>query len=153
MPADLPDVFVGIDTHADTHHVAVVNQLGRHLADRQFPADPGGYRRLLDWISSIGSVAGVGVEGTGTYGAQLGPVLTAAGLAVVEVNRPDRATRRANGESDPVDAYAAAQAVVTRRHRGVHTLSSRCSAIGSQGKDSVHQPDSRAADHWPDGLT
>jgi transposase len=118
MPADLPDVFVGIDTHADTHHVAVVNQLGRHLADREFPADPGGYRRLLDWISSIGSVAGVGVEGTGTYGAQLGRVLTAAGLAV-EVNRPDRATRRANGKSDPVDAYAAAQAVASGRAAGI----------------------------------
>lgn len=115
MPADPTDVFVGVDTHADTHHVAVVSQLGRHLADREFPADPGGYRRLLDWISSIGSVAGVGVEGTGTYGAQLGRVLTAAGLAVVEVNRPDRATRRANGKSDPVDAYAAAQAVASGR--------------------------------------
>lgn len=45
----------------------------------------------------------------------LGRVLTAAGLAVLEVNRPDRATRRINGKSDPVDAYAAAQAVVSGR--------------------------------------
>ena len=115
MPADPTDVFVGVDTHADTHHVAVVDQLGRHLGDREFPADPGGYRSLLDWISSFGSVTGVGVEGTGTYGAQLVRVLTAAGLAVLEVNRPDRATRRANGKSDPVDAYAAAQAVASGR--------------------------------------
>ena len=49
----------------------------------------------------------------------LGRVLTAAGLAVVEVNRPDRATRRANGKSDPVDAYAAAQAVASGRAAGV----------------------------------
>jgi transposase len=41
--------------------------------------------------------------------------LTAAGLAVIEVNRPDRATRRANGKSDPVDAYAAAEAVASGR--------------------------------------
>ncbi len=102
MPAASTDVFVGVDTHADTHHVAVVNPLGLHLADREFPADPGGYRSLLDWICWIGSVAGVGVEGTGTYGAQLGRVLTAAGLAVVEVNRPDRATRRANGKLIPL---------------------------------------------------
>ncbi len=115
MPAASTAVFVGVDTHADTHHVAVIDQLGRHLGDREFPADPDGYRSLLDWISSIGSVAGVGVEGTGTYGAQLGRVLTAAGLAVLEVNRPDRATRRANGKSDPVDAYAAAQAVASGR--------------------------------------
>jgi transposase len=108
-------VFVGVDTHADTHHVAVVDQLGRHLGDRQVPADPAGYRCLLDWICTFGTVAGVGVEGTGTYGAQLGRVLTAAGLAVLEVNRPDRATRRANGKSDPVDAYAAAEAVASGR--------------------------------------
>jgi transposase len=119
MPADPTDVFVGVDTHADTHHVAVVDQLGRHLGDREFPADPGGYRSLLDWIASFGSVAAVGVEGTGTYGAQLGRVLTAAALAVLEVNRPDRATRRANGKSDPVDAYAAAQAVASGRAAGV----------------------------------
>lgn len=116
MPAASTDVvFVGVDTHADTHHVAVVDQLGRHLGDRQVPADPAGYRCLLDWICTFGTVAGVGVEGTGTYGAQLGRVLTAAGLAVLEVNRPDRATRRANGKSDPVDAYAAAEAVASGR--------------------------------------
>ena len=61
-------VFVGVDTLADTHHVAVVDQLGGHLGDREFPGIPG-YYSLLDWISSIGSVTGVGVEGTGTYGA------------------------------------------------------------------------------------
>ncbi|MEC5180866.1 hypothetical protein [Arthrobacter sp. CG_A4] len=25
----------GIDTHADTHHVAVINQYGKHLADKE----------------------------------------------------------------------------------------------------------------------
>jgi transposase len=95
MPATSTDaIFVGVDTHADMHHVAAVDQLGRHLGDREFPADPAGYPSLVDWISSFGSVTGLGVEGTGTYGAQLGRVLTAAGLAVLEVNRPDRATRR-----------------------------------------------------------
>jgi hypothetical protein len=52
MPAAPTDVvFVGVDTHADAHHVALVDNLGRHLGDREFPADPGGYRNLLDWIS------------------------------------------------------------------------------------------------------
>ena len=79
MPAASTDaIFVGVDTHADTHHVAVVDHLGRHLGDREFPADPAGCRSLLDWMSSFGSVTGVGVEGTGTYGAQLGRVLRAA---------------------------------------------------------------------------
>ena len=70
---------------------------------------------MLDWVHSAGSVAAVGVEGTGAYGAQLARVLTAAGVVVIEVNRPDRASRRANGKSDPLDAYAAAEAVASGR--------------------------------------
>ena len=80
MPTDLTEpVFMGVDTHADTHHVAVVDSLGRHLDDREFPTSPGGYRSMLDWVHSAGSVAAVGVEGTGAYGAQLARVLTASG--------------------------------------------------------------------------
>jgi len=33
----------GVDTHADTHHAAVVLMNGRRLADRQFPATAAGY--------------------------------------------------------------------------------------------------------------
>jgi hypothetical protein len=57
MPADLNEpVFVGVDTHADAHRVAVVDSLGRHLGDREFPADPVGYRDLLDWVGPFGGV-------------------------------------------------------------------------------------------------
>ena len=101
MPTDSTEsVFVGVDTHADTPHVAVVGNLGRHLDDREFPTDPGGYRRLLDWVRSAGSVAAVGVEGTGAYGAQLARVLTAASVVVIEVNRPDH-SRRAKLTASP----------------------------------------------------
>ncbi len=51
-----------------------------------------------------GHVAHVGVEGTGAYGAGLARHLRAAGVVVVEVDRPDRRTRRHKGKSDPVDA-------------------------------------------------
>jgi transposase len=51
------------------------------------------------------------VEGTGSYGAGLLRFLTAHGQRVLEVNRPDRATRRRRGKSDPVDADAAARTV------------------------------------------
>jgi transposase len=101
MPTDPTEpVFIGVDTHADSHHVAVVDKLGRHLSDREFPADPGGYRDLLDWVR------------------QLARVLTAAGLTVIEVNRPDRASRRTKGKSDPLDAYSAAEAVASGRADG-----------------------------------
>jgi transposase len=52
------------------------------------------------------------VEGTGTYGAGLTRFVRAYGLQVVEVNRPDRSTRRRHGKSDPIDAQAAARATL-----------------------------------------
>jgi transposase len=51
------------------------------------------------------------VEGTGSYGAGLARFLATHGQRVLEVNRPDRATRRRRGKSDPVDADAAARTV------------------------------------------
>ena len=41
----------------------------------------------------------VGVEGTGAYGSGLTKFLTAAEIRVVEVDRPDRKTRRQQGKS------------------------------------------------------
>ena len=51
------------------------------------------------------------MEGTGCYGAALTRFLAANGQVVVEVNRPDRSTRRRRGKSDPLDAEAAARTV------------------------------------------
>jgi transposase len=60
-----------------------------------------------------------GVEGTGSYGAGLVRFLAASGQRVLEVNRPDRATRRRRGKSDPVDADAAARAVQAGEATGI----------------------------------
>src|SRR5690606_24875332 len=91
---EIPEVTAGVDTHADTHVAAVIDPLGRHLDHASFPATPAGYRALMAWIATFGSVTLVGVEGTGAYGAGLARALTAAGYEVVEVDRPDRKTRR-----------------------------------------------------------
>ena len=109
----------GVDTHGETHHAAVVDALGRQLADRQFPTTPQGYRTLLSWFAGFGQLERVGVEGTGAYGAALSRYLRSEGVEVVEVDRPDRKTRRAQGKSDPVDAYAAALAALSGRAAGV----------------------------------
>ena len=111
-------LFGGVDTHAGTHHAALIDQLGRHLADEQFPATAAGYRDLRSWLCSHGELVAVGVEGTGSYGAGLARHLTASGLVVIEVDRPDRRVRRNKGKSDPVDAYAAAAAVASGRATG-----------------------------------
>ena len=119
MTHDGTEITGGVDTHGLTHHAAVIDPLGRHLADREFPATVRGYRDLLDWMRSHGELTAVGVEGTGAYGAELARVLTAAGVTVVDVDRPDRKVRRLRGKSDPIDAYAAATAVASGRATGV----------------------------------
>ncbi len=40
----------GIDSHKDTIHVAVINDLGHHLDDREFPTTVPGYRRAVAWL-------------------------------------------------------------------------------------------------------
>lgn len=112
-------IIAGIDTHADTHHVAVINEHGKPLADKEFLAVGSGYRKIMDFITSHGTVIAVGVEGTGSYGAELSRVLRGEGLRVLEVNRPNRAARRMKGKSDPLDAYQAAQSVLDGRTTSV----------------------------------
>ena len=102
-------VIGGVDTHADTHYAAALDQVGRLLGTRQFAADAAGYRQLLGWLESFGSVQRVGVEGTGCYGAGLTRFLRGRDVTVVEVNRPDRRARRLRGKSDPLDAEIAAR--------------------------------------------
>ncbi|MEU9212736.1 IS110 family transposase [Streptomyces sp. NPDC048415] len=111
-------VIGGVDTHTDLHQVAVIDGIGRHLATEAFETTPDGYQRLLDWLRSHGEILAVGMEGTGAYGAELARFLTTHGITVVEVDRPDRKARRDNGKSDPVDAYAAATAVLSGRATG-----------------------------------
>ncbi|TDD25587.1 IS110 family transposase [Actinomadura sp. KC06] len=109
----------GVDTHADTHHAAVELMNGGRIADAQFPATSRGYARLLEWMRSFGRLHAVGVEGTGSYGAGLSRHLRDHDVRVVEVNRPDRRQRRNAGKSDPLDAYAAADAVLAGRARAL----------------------------------
>ena len=111
-------VVGGVDTHRDTHTVACVDHLGRLLAYAQFPATTAGEKRLLAWLCGFGELAAVGVEGTGSYGASLARILTAERVNVVEVSRPNRHTRRQRGKSDPIDAEAAARAVLARTATG-----------------------------------
>src|SRR3712207_7290271 len=86
-------VTVGVDTHRDVHHAAVIDEVGRPLDEAGLPATPAGYRQLLAWADGQGEVAAFGVEGTGAYGAGLARHLRATGQTVIEVDRPDRKTR------------------------------------------------------------
>jgi transposase len=112
MTAPAVPVTVGVDTHLDLHVAAVIDQAGRLLDTRGFPASTRGYVALVTWAERFGPVQRVGIEGTGTYGAGLARFVRAYGLEVIEVDRPDRATRRRRGKSDPIDAQAAARATL-----------------------------------------
>src|SRR4051812_12917826 len=113
------EVAGGVDTHQDSHTAAAVDTAGRMLGHRQFPATAAGYRQLLAWLRSFGTLLVVGVEGTGAYGAGLARHLAAEQVAMVEVDRPDRKARRFAGKSDPIDAEAAARAAVARVRTGL----------------------------------
>jgi transposase len=101
-------VTVGVDTHKDIHVAAVLDEVGRLLGSCGFPTDPAGNAALIGWVEQHGSITRVGVEGTGSYGAQLTRDLQRAGHHVIEVDRPDRKARRLRGKDDHLDAEAPA---------------------------------------------
>ena len=85
---DILEVTLGVDTHAESHVAAVIDPLGRHLAQAGFETTVAGFKALLAWASGFGTITVAGVEGTGAYGAGLGRFLTAEAITVVEVDRP-----------------------------------------------------------------
>src|SRR4029453_17865725 len=76
------------------------------------PTTTQGSAQLLRWATRLGQVQRFGIEGTGSFGAGLSRWLQQQGYQVVEVNRPNRQTRRRRGKSDPGDAEGAPRAVL-----------------------------------------
>ena len=108
----------GVDTHLDVHVAAALDANGGVLGVESFPTTTAGFAELHAWLCSFGTLCRVGVEGTGAYGAGLARSLRGAGVAVVEVDRPNRQARRRHGKSDTVDAVEAARAALSGRARG-----------------------------------
>lgn len=105
-------VTLGGDTHADVHVGVALDHLGRRLGTHTIPTTPARYAELVAWAGSFGTLERIGLEGTGSYGAGLARWLRERGFTVLEVERPNRQTRRRRGTSDPLDAEAAARAVL-----------------------------------------
>jgi transposase len=113
------EVVLGVDTHLDFHVAVVLDNLGRRLGELAVPTTTKGYKKLLSWAEDFGPVRCAGVEGTSSYGAGLARYLTAAEVAVAEVERPKRRHLRRKGKSDPIDAELAARAVLSGETAGV----------------------------------
>jgi transposase len=118
MVEDARVITGGVDTHAGMHVAAALDSIGGLLGVQEFPATAAGYASLLSWLRSFGTLAVAGVEGTGSYGAGLARHLAAAGVRVVEVDRPGRQDRARQGKSDPLDASARRGRRCRGRRRG-----------------------------------
>lgn len=119
MPETQVLVTLGVDTHADVHVAAALDHLGRELGTLSIATTVSGFRQLIEWASEFGVIDRIGVEGTGSWGAGLARWLRDEGMVVVEVDRPNRRTRRRHGKSDTVDAIAAARAVQSGEADGI----------------------------------
>ena len=90
----------------------------RAVRSSRVPDDACGPPFPREFLASFGTLTRVGVEGTGSYGAGLSRYLRGSGVEVVEVDRPNRQSRRRTGKSDPVDAIEAARAALSGRAQG-----------------------------------
>lgn len=106
-------IAVGVDAHKHEHAICALDVLGRVIGGRTISADRQGYAELASWIGRLAEPVVVGIEGAGSYGAGLCEQLLAAGIDVVEVDRPRRGERRRGGKSDRSDALLAAKKVLT----------------------------------------
>jgi transposase len=149
----------GVDTHLDVNVAAAVDPIGGLLGVAQFATTSTGHGELLAWLNSFGAVARVGVEGTSSYAAGLARSLRRAGIEVVEVDRPNRQSRRRTGKSDPADAIEAARAGPIgpgpgggegqgRQRRG-HPGPGRGQALGPRHQGQDHEPDPPPGLHRP----
>jgi transposase len=59
--ADEPvEVTLGVDTHADSHTAALLDDLGRLLATLVIPTTLAGYQQLLTWARGHGELVRAG---------------------------------------------------------------------------------------------
>ncbi|MDC0602402.1 IS110 family transposase [Aliiglaciecola sp.] len=113
------ELTLGVDTHLDKHVAVLIDNIGQVVDTKEIAVTSFGYRTMYTWCSSFGNVKQAGIEGTGTYGAGLCKYLQDQGVAVFEVNRPNRARRRLRGKSDPTDAENAARSVLANESTAI----------------------------------
>ncbi|WP_200874566.1 IS110 family transposase [Vibrio sp. ER1A] len=106
-------LYLGVDTHLELQVATPINELGQVIKSKSFNADLACYRELLAWCKSYGFLQKAGIEGTGSYGAELTKFLTKNGIDVYEVLRPNRIEIRLKGKSDVIDSENSARSVLS----------------------------------------
>jgi transposase len=112
MVSERVDAVIGVDTHTDTHTAAICDAGGGVLAVVTVTADEDGYTELLDAAAAHapGPVIAWGIEGAGSYGAELTEALHGWDQEVIEVRSAARP--RGQGKTDRADAVAIARAAL-----------------------------------------
>ena len=107
--------FAGVDTHRDTHSVAVLDSVGKVVDAFTIPANQAGYETAISRTTDFSGLIW-GLEGTGSYGRPFADALLRHGATVYEVpgmiSKRHRRRLRQRGKSDPHDAHAIAEAVL-----------------------------------------
>lgn len=121
--SELVDVVIGVDTHVETHSAAAVEVgTGAVLGEITVTADADGYCELVEFADQIGrehaALRGWAIEGTASHGRGLATHLKTLDDLVLELDRPERATRRNGEKSDPLDAIRAAREAIARTRIG-----------------------------------
>ena len=86
----------GIDTHGEIHVAAALDEVGVLLGTESFRAELDGYSALLAWLTGFGTVAKVGIEGTGSM-APASPV-----TSLEQESRSSKSTARTARPADRV---------------------------------------------------
>ena len=156
----LAPVTGGVDTHLDVNVAAALDGIGGLLGVEQFPTSPAGNR-------AAGVAEDLGSDRQGRGGGHRlvwGPLaryLRRAGVAVVEVDRPNRQERRRKGKTDAIDAIEAARAAQgerqlgrprPRRQRGSHPGPGGRETLGEVHQDQEAQPDPPSRLHRPEEI-
>lgn len=131
MLADEVDFVIGVDTHTDSHALALVEaRTQRTRRQLSIPCTRSGYRQALRLArrQAAGRRAWA-VEGTGSYGAGLTRFLHARGEQVLEVERPRREGRQGRLKSDPLDAERAARQLIAGAAGARPRLEARTQAL------------------------
>ena len=120
MLADQLDFVVGVDSHRDTHALAVVAVVtGVVVFEGSVPASGGGYAEALRLAGEHApGRRAFAIEGTASYGAGLTRFLLDQDEQVFEVGRPRR-ERRSGGKTDALDAIRAARSVLTQKRGAI----------------------------------
>ncbi len=131
MLADDVAYVIGVDTHAESHTLALVEtRTQRTRRSLSVPATRRGYRHALRLARRQAAGRRVwALEGSGSYGAGLARFLVERGELVLEVERPRREGRQGRLKSDALDAERAARLLLSGRAGALPRLDSKTQAL------------------------